>query len=341
MTENRQLAGRSGTRPLGTGRLGTGRLGAVRLAPLAVAALIAACQPLPHPFAEDRPPVALLNIRDSAGVSIAPLEGKPAIVASKLGAAMASALLRRDIPASEKTTSRGSYLLYGRVGESRPRDGKSTVTALWRLYDSRGRILGERRARVEAKTGDWQSASDAVIGRLATAAADELAPLLLDEASAKPTALASAMPAPTPSAKPVAPPPPGAPPGAPPGDNRVRVMVGKVSGAPGDGATSLAAAVTSVLRRQDLAIVTDGKKADLRVEAEITITPVKPDKQHVKIVWRVRRADGVEIGSVGQENDVPRGLLDGPWGDVAFSVASDAGDGLAQLVARGAPARKS
>ena len=55
----------------------------------------------------------------------------------------------------------------------------------------------------------------------------------------------------------------------------------------------------------------------------------------------MRRADGAEIGTVGQENDVPKGLLDGPWGDVAYSVAIAAADGLAQLIARGAPEGKS
>ena len=43
-----------------------------RLAGVALAALVAACQPLPHPFAEDRPPAALLKVRGVAGVSIAP-----------------------------------------------------------------------------------------------------------------------------------------------------------------------------------------------------------------------------------------------------------------------------
>ena len=50
----------------------------------------------------------------------------------------------------------------------------------------------------------------------------------------------------------------------------------------------------------------------------------------------MRRADGSEIGTVAQENDVPAGLLDGPWGDVAYTVALAAQDGIMQLIARGA-----
>ena len=40
---------------------------------------------------------------------------------------------------------------------------------------------------------------------------------------------------------------------------------------------------------------------------------------------------------MAQENDVPAGLLNGAWGDVAYTVALAAQDGIMQLIARGAP----
>ena len=73
------------------------------------------------------------------------------------------------------------------------------------------------------------------------------------------------------------------------------------------------------------------------LDATVAIAQPKAGKQNVKIVWHVRRKDGTEIGTVGQENDVPTGLLDGAWGDVAYMVAVSAQDGIMQLVARGAP----
>jgi hypothetical protein len=287
---------------------------------LTLVLVIAACQPLPHPFADDRPPAALLRVHDVAGVSIAPIEGTPSAIAEKLGAAVASALLKRDIPASDKTTSLGSYQLYGRIAQSHPqrgpKGGSATVSAYWRLYDAKGRAVGEHNTRVEAPAGEWDSASAKPIERLAGLSADGLAPLLEEEAPAEAPKAASDA-------------------------GRVRVAVNAVNGAPGDGGKSLAAAVASVLQRQDLAIVEKDQKPDLIVEGEVSVTPVKPDKQHIKIVWRVRRADGAEIGNVGMENDVPKGLIDGAWGDIAYSIAIAAGDGLMQLVARGAPAPKS
>ena len=73
------------------------------------------------------------------------------------------------------------------------------------------------------------------------------------------------------------------------------------------------------------------------IDGEVSLAPVGPDKQHVKIVWRVHNASGAELGTVGQENDVPRGLLSGAWGDIAYVVATAAGDGLLQVFARAAP----
>jgi len=150
------------------------------------------------------------------------------------------------------------------------------------------------------------------IERLAKLSAEGLAPLLQEEA---PVEAAAA--------------------------GRTRVAIRDIRGAPGDGAKSLAAAVATVLRRQDLAIVENGQPADLTIDGEVSVTRVKPNQQHVKILWRVGRAGGAEIGTVGQENDVPGGLLDGPWGDLAYSVAIAAGDGLMQLVVRGASDPKS
>ncbi len=78
-------------------------------------------------------------------------------------------------------------------------------------------------------------------------------------------------------------------------------------------------------------------KADLLLDADVSVDKPEAGKQHVKIVWHVRRKDGGEIGTVAQENDVPAGLLDGAWGDVAYTVAVAAQDGIMQLIARGAP----
>jgi hypothetical protein len=288
--------------------------GAVRRSAVAQAVatlLIAACQPLPHPFADDVPRRGspILDLRDSASVTIAPIEGAPRATAEKLGAAMASALQEREIAASEKTASIGSYELVGRIQQMPAAAGKAALVAVWELRDPSGQRLGERSERIEAAAADWQQGSDDAVARLASASATQLVALLQDEAPTQADI-----------------------------SGRTRLQIGAVTGAPGDGGGSLAKTITDLLKKQDLVIVTDPRaEADLVLNADVTITRPRAGKQHVKIVWHVLRKDGAEIGTVGQENDVPAGLLDGPWGDVAYMVAASAQGGIMELVAHGAP----
>ena len=276
---------------------------------MAAAFAAAACQPLPHPFAADapRPGSPILTLRDSASVTIAPVQGTPRATAEKLGAAMASALQQLEIPASDKAASIGSYELVGKIATTPASAGKTALVAVWNLREPSGLSLGERTERLEAPMRDWEEGAQDAVTRLAAASAVRLAAMLQDEAPA----------------------------GAETG-GQTRLLISSVDGAPGDGTDSLPRAITEVLRRQDIAIVTDPEaKADLVLRAAVVVDKPKAGKQNVKIVWYVRRKDGGEIGTVGQENDIPAGLLDGPWGDVAYMVAVSAQDGIMQLVARG------
>ena len=289
---------------------GSLRLHSPRMA-AAAALLVAGCQPLPHPFADDVPVRGspILTLRDSASVTIAPIEGMPRATAEKLGPAMASALQQREIAASDKTASIGSYELVGRIQEMPPSGGKAVLVALWELREPSGQRLGERVERLEASAGDWQQGNDDAVGRLASASAAQLAALLQDDAPTEAEI-----------------------------GGRTRLLIRGVGGAPGDGGESLAKAITEILKKQDLAIITDPQaKADLVLDADVTVAKPKAGKQNVKIVWHVRRKDGGEIGTVDLENEVPTGLLDGAWGDVAYMVAVSARDGIMELVARGAP----
>ena len=277
---------------------------------MAAALAAAACQPLPHPFAADapRPGSPILTLRDSASVTIAPVQGTPRATAEKLGAAMASALQQLEIPASDKAASIGSYELVGKITTMPASGDKAALVAVWDLREPSGLSLGERTERIEAPMRDWEEGVQDAVTRLAASSAVRLAAMLQDEAPAEAET-----------------------------GGQTRLLISGVDGAPGDGTDSLPRAITEILRRQDIAVVTDPEaKADLVLRATVVVAKPKEGKQNVKIVWYVRRKDGGEIGTVGQENDVPAGLLDGPWGDVAYMVAVSAQDGIVQLVARGA-----
>jgi hypothetical protein len=272
--------------------------------------LAGACQPLPHPFAHDVPPPgsSMLRLPDMASVSIAPLQGGPRATALKLGPAMAKALQDNEIAASTRTAGLDSYALLGRIQAMPPKHDEAALVVLWELRDPSGNRLGARAARVVAKKGDWEIGNDDAVARLAAAGAEQLAGLMQEKAPAEAAV-----------------------------GGRTRLLIGGVAGAPGDGAKALKTAITLLLKRQDVAIVSDPQAgADLVLAADVGLDPPRAGQQHVKIVWHVRRKNGDEIGTVAQENDVPTGLLDGAWGDVAYTVAVAAQDGIMALVVRGA-----
>ena len=180
----------------------------------------------------------------------------------------------------------------------------------WRLHDAAGKTVVEHRTQLSGSVRDWQQGADAQVSQLAVAGANVLASLITETTPKEQPQQAS---------------------------GRVRVAVRKVAGAPGDGNDSLAKSMTAVLKRADVELVDAAKgKPDLDVDATVSIE-TKGDKQHIKIVWRVSHASGDEIGTVAQENDLPRGQLDGPWGDIAYTVAIAGAGGIMQLVDRGAP----
>jgi hypothetical protein len=277
--------------------------------------LLAACQPLPHPFADDLPPAALVAVPDAFDISVGSIDGEPRATAAKLPKAIARELLKRNIAASDETTNKNSYQLDGRIEQRPDRAGQSLLTVHWRLRDPKGRVVRERTDRLAAPTPDWAGGNDERITELAVAAAAGFATMLTGET---PKELKEQ-----------------------PSGGRTRVAVRKVVGAPGDGNNSLASSLTAVLKHRDIELVDPASgRPDLAIDGEINVDPAKDGQQHVKIVWHVARAAGGDIGQVAQENDVPRGRLDGPWGDIAYTVAMAAEGGIMQLVDRGAPTRR-
>lgn len=277
--------------------------------PVAAIGLLAACQPLPHPFADDapKPGAAILALPDSTSIWVAPVAGTPRATAQKLAAALAEALQDRQIAASDKAAGFTSNVLHGRIQEMPASGAAAAVVVRWRLDNAGGRFLGERAARIPGTTAAWQAGAADAVTRLATASADQLVSLI---EGGPPPAEATVQVAQT------------------------RLLIAPITGAPGDGAASLAGAIAQVLKRPGLTLVAGPEaKPDLVLGAAITVGRPASGTQHVRIVWNLRRADGKEIGTVGQENDVPAGLLDGAWGNVAWSIAVAAEGGIAELLA--------
>jgi hypothetical protein len=272
-----------------------------RLLPL-LPLLIAACQPLPHPFAEDvpLPRSPALSPRDSAGIVVAPIGGAPEQVAEALAAALQAA----EIPASTVGTgNKGSYRLLASARATLAAAGAADIALDWELRAPDGKVLGHGSAAAEASAEAWRSGDETVARAIASKAAPAIARLVQDD---PPRAAAVAEPL---------------------------LAVRPVTGAPGDGGQALTRAMDYALRRAHVALADKaGDKESFVLTGKVALSPAEAGQQQVKVSWALLRPDGGEIGHVDQQNAVPAGSLDGPWGDIAFAVASAAAPGVAALI---------
>jgi len=265
----------------------------------------AACQPVPRPFADDRPlpQSGLLSPPDSAGILVMPVVGAPARTAQDLAAAMAAALREADVPASTEAQNRGSYRVFGTASVAEEPAGYLAITVDWELRNPAGATIGHQIARTAKPAAVWRQGGPQAVAELAALPAPQLAKLVAGDA-----------PLPKPGTDPV-------------------IAVHAIEGAPGDGAHALARAMGDALRRANLALAeTPQTKANFILEGRVAMSPPADGKQQIKISWALKRPDGDAVGEVNQENAIPAGSLDGAWGDIAYVVANAAAPGISALI---------
>nr|WP_294507820.1 hypothetical protein [uncultured Rhodopila sp.] len=113
-----------------------------------------------------------------------------------------------------------------------------------------------------------------------------------------------------------------------------RVLVVDVTGAPGDGNQALTQQMRARLAVLGPVVLTTPTGADFRVEGQVKMVPIPGRKERVEIQWSVKTASGDERGRVVQLNEIPAGTLDHYWGDVAVVVATEASNGVNDVIIR-------
>jgi len=111
----------------------------------------------------------------------------------------------------------------------------------------------------------------------------------------------------------------------------VSALVPNVTGAPGDGSQSLAAALQKELGRNGIALSDATTAQTYRVEGKVVVGPDKDGKQPIEIAWHVKDPQGKKLGTVTQKNEIPQGSLDGAWGKTADAAAAAAAQGIIKL----------
>jgi len=115
-------------------------------------------------------------------------------------------------------------------------------------------------------------------------------------------------------------------------EGTLTALVPAVSGAPGDGKTSLTAAIQRELQSKGVALADRPTPDSFRVEGIVTIGASNDGKQPIQIEWIVKNPQGKKLGTVSQKNEIPEGKLDGAWGGVADQAASAAVVGILKLL---------
>jgi hypothetical protein len=275
---------------------------ALLLAPAAALAL-AGCDPADHPFADTHSPpdAAILQVKDSAGIVVAPVAGVDAPTGAALAEAVASALRDLEIPASTGAGNRHSQHLSGTAAAPAIAGGNVTIAIHWSVRGGDGGETGSDDQTLTVPNAVWTAGTPDGFAASAAAEAKKLGPLLVEAAPAEHK----------------------------PGTS---LTVKPITGAPGDGGRALPSALTYLLKHRGLP-VTEGQKDTVSVVGEVQVTAGPPGHDHVRIVWHVLKPDGTDVGQIGQENDIPHGALDGHWGQTAMAVALAGIDDIVRLVA--------
>jgi len=281
-------------------------------------------QPAPAPVARTR-------------VSIAPVIGAPENVAQQLSQQLTRSLEAKQV-AVAKPGEQADYTIRGYVVAAKERTN-TKVSYIWDVNDPAGkrvnRVTGEEGTPSNADRDPWTAVTPALVQTIADRAATSLATNIPSAPSTTGSAPAVASAAQT----------------APPGQQGagaqrtsatttasisqpagVVAVVPSVSGAPGDGSQSLAAAMQKELTRNGIQLAPGPSATAYKVEGKVQMGQGRSGTQPIQIEWQVKDPKGNKLGTVSQKNEIPQGSLDGPWGQTAEVAAAAAAQGVIKLL---------
>ena len=273
---------------------------------LLVLLALSACGDLPQPFLGRPGATAARLAQPPPSRLTVPLPQQsllPDQAAEAWAGAVAEALLAEEVPAVAGRTSRGRDWTLLLSAEVRGNEVVPSYTVQNPAGEPQGMSEG-----APVPTRAWAEGTPAVLQAAAAQAAPGIASLLgrIDAArrQSDPTSL----------------------------QNRpARIHFTGVSGAPGDGNTSLPVQMRAKLSGLGLLVQDSAQGADFTLAGQVQTAPGASNSSRIELQWIVSDAKG-ERGRVVQLNEVPRGSLSRFWGDVAVVVADEAAGGVRDVV---------
>jgi hypothetical protein len=268
--------------------------------------VLAACGDLPQPFA-GRPGANALRLATPPPARlVVPLPGSallPAAQANRLAHETADALVAAEVPAYVQAPVPGDWQLSITATMS-----GGLVQPHFAVIDADGHDKGDV-AGEAVPAGAWTAGDPGVFHDAAVNAAPRLIGLLRAiDASAKQSDPNSLY------------------------NRPARIYLAGVTGAPGDGATTLMIQMRHKLPDTGDLVAKSAADADFIVRCTVKVTNLPGHQQQVEIHWIVTDSHGKEAGDVAQGHDIEKGSLDAYWGDVAGAVAAEAAGGIHEVI---------
>ncbi len=269
-----------------------------------------------------------------APVSFAPIIGPPPEIGNQLTAQLVTAAQQRSIPVVTDKSKPSTYTVRGYLAQSNEKKSEK-FSYILDVTDRSGkrvhRILGEEAVPAKPGAKPWTSINQSAMQKIAAKTANDLATWLPTQSRG---GARTAAPAITP---PTSPKPPPSSSSRRTASTRstvtnITVLVPPVSGAPGDGRTSLTNVLRTRLRARGVHIASTGGKNVYKINGKVKMGPAPGGKQRVKIEWRLLSSSGKDLGAVTQQSDVPKGSLDKTWGPAAISAGNAAASEIMKLI---------
>ncbi len=280
----------------------------------------------------------------TAKLQIAPVIGSPENIARDMQSQLASAVGREGLSVVTANNATGEYVVRGYIVAAREKS-KAKISYIWDVTDQSGkrvhRITGEELVAGGGKD-PWSAVTPPVVERISDKTSKQIASWLAGGGSVpvasniktQSTDVASGTPPPQRSASyasasngPVAPTT-----GSITQLGPVTAIVPLVTGAPGDGSSTLTSAIQRELSKNGLKLSATPDAQAYKVQGKVAIGTTKDGKQPIQIDWNVIDPTGKKLGTVSQKNEVPAGSLDGAWGTTADAAAAAAAQGIIKLL---------
>ena len=257
--------------------------------------------------------VAQLRSAKPISLAMSPIIGPPSPVAKKLTRKITGELKKRNI---NVTKGKAGYNMRGYLVSSSEGAG-AKLAYIWDLNNKAGkrqtRIAGEKTVSGGKSTDPWGGVNDQILSSIASTTADQLAIWIIKKNGGvvNTAALKKQRARRTPSARSPAttastskniPKP------------QLLAMVVPVTGAPGDGKTSLTKAIKKTLYGKGVRLTSKRTASVYQVRGIVQMGAIKGGKQPIRIDWRVYDPKGKRLGTVTQKNEIPKGSLNGKWG---------------------------